>query len=44
MLLLEGCVREAIEYLEQGQAVIISRLLDDRSDVLELKRKHLELA
>jgi tetratricopeptide (TPR) repeat protein len=44
VLLLEGRVREAIEYLEQGRAVIISRLLDDRSDVLELKRKHPELA
>jgi hypothetical protein len=36
LLLSEGCVHEAVERLEQGRATIISRLLDDRSDVSNL--------
>ncbi|KAH7109907.1 hypothetical protein B0J13DRAFT_293914 [Dactylonectria estremocensis] len=35
---------EALEYLEQGRAVIISQLLDDRTDVSLLRRDHSQLA
>ncbi|KAH7115651.1 CHAT domain-containing protein [Dactylonectria macrodidyma] len=35
---------EAIEYLEQGRAVIISQLLDDRSDLSSLRWDHSQLA
>ena len=44
LLLLEGCVHEAVECLEQGRATIISRLLDDRSDVSGLCQAHPKLA
>ncbi|KAF5227007.1 hypothetical protein FANTH_14909 [Fusarium anthophilum] len=35
---------EALECLEQGRAVIISRLLDDRSDLSSLRQDHPRLA
>ncbi|KAK2601561.1 hypothetical protein QQS21_004879 [Conoideocrella luteorostrata] len=35
---------EALECLEQGRAVIISQLLDDRTDVFSLRRDHSQLA
>jgi tetratricopeptide (TPR) repeat protein len=44
LLLSEGCVHEAVERLEQGRATIISRLLDDRSDVTGLCQEHPKLA
>jgi len=44
LLLSRHCVHEAVECLEQGRAVIISRLLDDRSDLSELCRQHPKLA
>jgi hypothetical protein len=44
VLLSEGLVEEAIERLEQGRATIISRLLDDRSDISGLCQEHPELA
>jgi CHAT domain-containing protein len=44
LLLSEGCVHEAVERLEQGRATIISRLLDDRSDVSGLYEEHPKLA
>jgi tetratricopeptide (TPR) repeat protein len=44
LLLSEGCVHEAVERLEQGRATIISRLLDDRSDVSGLCQEHPKLA
>lgn len=43
-LLSEGLVQKAVERLEQGCAIIISRLLDDRSDVSGLCREHPKLA
>jgi tetratricopeptide (TPR) repeat protein len=44
LLLSEGCIHEAVERLEQGRATIISRLLDDRSDVSGLYQEHSKLA
>jgi tetratricopeptide (TPR) repeat protein len=44
LLLSEGRVHEAVECLEQGRAIIISRLLDDRSDVSGLSQEHPKLA
>ncbi|EXK24672.1 hypothetical protein FOMG_18621 [Fusarium oxysporum f. sp. melonis 26406] len=35
---------EALEFLEQGRAVIISQLLDDRSDLSSLRQGHSQLA
>ena len=43
LLLSEGCVHEAVERLEQGRAIIISRLLDDRSDVSGLCQEYPKL-
>jgi tetratricopeptide (TPR) repeat protein len=44
LLLSQGRLHEAVECLEQGRAIIISRLLDDRSDVSGLFREHPKLA
>jgi tetratricopeptide (TPR) repeat protein len=44
LLLSEGRVHEAVECLEQGRAIIISRLLDDRSDISGLCQEHPKLA
>jgi tetratricopeptide (TPR) repeat protein len=44
VLLSEGRVEEAVEILEHGRAIIIGRMLDDRSDVSELSREHPKLA
>jgi predicted RNase H-like HicB family nuclease len=35
---------EALEHLEQGRAIIISQLLDDRSDLSSLRSDHSQLA
>ncbi|KAH6974920.1 CHAT domain-containing protein [Ilyonectria destructans] len=43
-LLSANRLSEALQYLEQGRAVIISQLLDDRSDVSSLRRDHSRLA
>lgn len=43
LLLSEGRVHEAVEFLEQGRAVIISQLLDDRSDLTDLSEDHPQL-
>ncbi|WZH47126.1 CHAT domain-containing protein [Fusarium acuminatum] len=43
-LLSANRLNEALQYLEQGRAVIISQLLDDRSDVSSLCRDHPNLA
>jgi hypothetical protein len=44
LLLSEDRVHEAVECLEQGRAIIISRLLDDRGDVSGLYQDHPKLA
>jgi tetratricopeptide (TPR) repeat protein len=44
LLLSEDRVHKAVECLEQGRAIIISRLLDDRSDVSGLCQEHPKLA
>ncbi|KAM0710543.1 hypothetical protein Q7P35_002214 [Cladosporium inversicolor] len=44
LLLSEGRVYEAVECLEQGRAVIISQLLNDRSAMSGLASEHPELA
>ena len=44
VLILDGRIHEAVEYLERGRANIISRLLDDRSDIPEISREHPNLA
>jgi len=44
LLLIEGRVHKAVERLEQDRAIIISRLLDDRSDVSGLYQEHPKLA
>jgi tetratricopeptide (TPR) repeat protein len=44
LLLSKGRIDEAIACLEQGRAVIMSRLLDDRSDITTLCQEHPELA
>jgi tetratricopeptide (TPR) repeat protein len=44
LLLSEGRVHEAVECLEQGRAILISQLLDDRSDVSGLCQEHPKLA
>ncbi|SPJ84208.1 uncharacterized protein FTOL_10725 [Fusarium torulosum] len=43
-LLSANRLTDALEYLEQGRAIIISRLLDDRSDVSSLRQDHSQLA
>jgi hypothetical protein len=44
LLLSGGRPAEALECLEQGRTIIISRLLDDRSDVSSLCREYPKLA
>jgi hypothetical protein len=44
LLLSEGRLHEAVECLEQGRAVIISRVLDDRDDIYGLRRDYPTLA
>ncbi|KAM0710540.1 hypothetical protein Q7P35_002211 [Cladosporium inversicolor] len=44
LLLSDGQSHEAVECLEQGRAIIISRSLDDRSDISILSQKHPKLA
>ncbi|SPJ80269.1 uncharacterized protein FTOL_08661 [Fusarium torulosum] len=43
-LLSENRLSEALECLEQGRAIIISQLLDDRSDLSSLRQDHSQLA
>ncbi|KAL5610889.1 hypothetical protein FOBRF1_007006 [Fusarium oxysporum] len=43
-LLSTNRLTEALECLEQGRAIIISQLLDDRSDLSSLRHDHLQLA
>ncbi|KAK2470109.1 hypothetical protein H9L39_18257 [Fusarium oxysporum f. sp. albedinis] len=43
-LLSANRLTEALECLEQGRAIIISQLLDDRSDLSSLRHDHLQLA
>ncbi|KAH7111459.1 CHAT domain-containing protein [Dactylonectria estremocensis] len=43
-LLSANRLNEALQYLEQGRTVIISQLLDDRSDLSSLRRAHSRLA
>ncbi|KAF9783588.1 hypothetical protein IL306_009168 [Fusarium sp. DS 682] len=43
-LLSANRLSEALEYLEQGRAIIISQLLDDRSDLSSLRQDHSQLA
>ncbi|EXL42870.1 hypothetical protein FOCG_14438 [Fusarium oxysporum f. sp. radicis-lycopersici 26381] len=44
LLLSLNRLSEALEYLEQGRAIIISQLLDDRSDLSSLRGDHSQLA
>lgn len=39
-LIAESRPHEAVECLEQGRAIIISRLLNDRSDISNLRQEH----
>ncbi|RBA11796.1 hypothetical protein FPRO05_14233 [Fusarium proliferatum] len=39
-LLSANRLHEALEFLEQGRAIIISQMLDDRSDVFSLRQDH----
>uniref|UniRef100_A0A0D2XSU7 CHAT domain-containing protein n=1 Tax=Fusarium oxysporum (strain Fo5176) TaxID=660025 RepID=A0A0D2XSU7_FUSOF len=43
-LLSANRLTEALECLEQGRAIIISQLLDDRGDLSSLRHDHLQLA
>ncbi|KAK7582925.1 hypothetical protein V3481_012221 [Fusarium oxysporum f. sp. vasinfectum] len=43
-LLSANQLTEALECLEQGRAIIISQLLDDRGDLSSLRHDHLQLA
>ncbi|KAH7150709.1 hypothetical protein DER46DRAFT_638595 [Fusarium sp. MPI-SDFR-AT-0072] len=43
-LLSTNRLTEALECLEQGRAIIISQLLDDRGDLSSLRHDHLQLA
>jgi tetratricopeptide (TPR) repeat protein len=43
-LLSANRLTEALECFEQGRAIIISQLLDDRSDLSSLRHDHLQLA
>ncbi|KNB04348.1 hypothetical protein FOXG_16364 [Fusarium oxysporum f. sp. lycopersici 4287] len=43
-LLSTNRLTEALECLEQGRAIILSQLLDDRSDLSSLRHDHLQLA
>ncbi|KAH7187622.1 CHAT domain-containing protein [Fusarium oxysporum] len=43
-LLSANRLTEALECLEQGRAIIISQLLDDRADLSSLRHDHLQLA
>ncbi|KAI8404541.1 hypothetical protein FOFC_16036 [Fusarium oxysporum] len=43
-LLSANRLSEALECLEQGRTIIISRLLDDRSDLSSLRQDHFQLA
>ena len=43
-LLVSNRPEEALEYLEKGRAVILSQLIDGRSDVFDLAQLHPELA
>lgn len=43
-LLSANRLNEALEYLERGRAIIISQLLDDRSDLSSLRQDHPQLA
>ncbi|KAF5227665.1 hypothetical protein FAUST_11634 [Fusarium austroamericanum] len=43
-LLSENRLSEALECLEQGRAIIISQLLDDRNDLSSLRQDHSQLA
>ncbi|WZH42182.1 CHAT domain-containing protein [Fusarium acuminatum] len=43
-LLSANRLNEALECLEQGRAIIISQLLDDRSDLSSLRQDHSQLA
>ncbi|KAF9768609.1 hypothetical protein IL306_014058 [Fusarium sp. DS 682] len=44
LLLSANRLSEALECLEQGRAIIVSQLLDDRSDLSSLRRDHSQLA
>ncbi|KAK7214327.1 hypothetical protein V2G26_002330 [Clonostachys chloroleuca] len=44
LLLSTNQLSESLECLEQGRAIIISQLLDDRSDLSSLRRDHPQLA
>ncbi len=44
LLLASSHVDDALKYLEEGRTVILSQMIDSRSDVSDLAKKHPEIA
>lgn len=44
LLLASNQTEDALQYLEMGRAVILSQLIDGRSDISNLTRQHSEIA